>query len=223
MKTWFVPVALLSLVACRGSTQSPAASAPASPRASAEATPDAGSEPAPTPIACESATACDTCLAIDACNWTGDRCLASCLADTSCFGPGNPSAPRCPDVAAAPAAPPLVGAHTIAFRAGPRPPVGVLLPHGATGWAVTLAASAGPSPELTALFASAQGAHLAASVGDVACTPAVGGAYPATMPTGDGAQALTVTFRSERDARRFAAALTEAPLRIGRARVMCAD
>ena len=55
------------------------------------------------------------------------------------------------------------------------------------------------------------------------CAPAVGGAYPSTIPSGDGAQALTVTFRSERDARAFAAALTETPLHIGRVRVMCAD
>ena len=124
---------------------------------------------------------------------------------------------------APPAAPPLVGVRALAFRAGARPPLGVNPTHGATVWAVTLGASAGPSPALTALFDQATAAHLAVGVGEVNCTPAVGGDYPGAMPTGEAAQIVTVTFRSERDARQFAAALTEAPLRTGRVRVLCAD
>lgn len=120
-------------------------------------------------------------------------------------------------------APPLVGLRALTFRAGARPPRGAAGTHGATVWAVTLAASAGPSPELTALFQQAQAARLAAGVGDPSCSPAVGGDYPSAVPSGEGAQALTVTFRSERDARQFAAALTEAPLRVGRVRFLCAD
>ena len=134
----------------------------------------------------------------------------------------TPAAPT-PVEVAPPAPPPLVGLRTLTLRPGAPPPVGAYAAHGATVWAVTLAASAGPSPELTALFAQTQAAHLAASVGDLGCTPAVGEAYPGTIPNGEGAQIVTVTFRSERDARRFAAALTEAPLRTGRVRVMCAD
>lgn len=127
------------------------------------------------------------------------------------------------DASPAPPAPPLVGLRALTFRAGTRPPRGAAGTHGATVWAVTLAASAGPSPELTALFQQAQAARLAAGVGDLSCSPAVGGDYPSAVPSGEGAQALTVTFRSERDARQFAAALTEAPLRVGRVRFMCAD
>ena len=234
MKTWTFPAALLlSLVACQGSTQRQGVSAaPSSSSTTASAaSPDAGTEAAPATAACESAAACDACLALAGCNWTGDRCLRACLADTSCYGPGNASAPRCPaegasvaaDAGAPAAAPPLVGVHTLAFRPGAPPPVGVNGAHGATVWAVTLSASAGPSAELSALFQQTQAAHLASSVGELNCTPAVGEAYPSTVPTGDGAQVLTVTFRSERDARRFAAALTETPLRTGRVRVMCAD
>lgn len=136
---------------------------------------------------------------------------------------GAELAPAETDAGAPAAANPLVGLRTLAFREGASPPVGVNGAHGATVWAVTLASSAGPSPELSALFQQTQAAHLAASVGDLNCTPAVGESYPSTIPTGDGAQLLTVTFRSEQEARQFAAALTEAPLRIGQVRVMCAD
>ena len=234
MKTWTLPAAvLLSLGACQGSTQRQGVRAPppASSNITSGATADAGAEVAPAAAACESATACDACLSLPGCNWTGDRCLRACLMDTSCIGPGNASAPRCPaagataetDAGAPAAAIPLVGLRTLAFREGAHPPVGAHGAHGATVWAVTLTASAGPSPELNALFQQTQAAHLAASVGDLNCTPAVGGSYPSTIPTGDGAQVLTVTFRSERDARQFAAALTETPLRTGRVRVMCAD
>jgi hypothetical protein len=47
--------------------------------------------------ACDTAQDCEACLAIAGCNWTGDTCLDTCLQDTSCYGPGNPSAPACPD------------------------------------------------------------------------------------------------------------------------------
>ena len=239
MKTWtFCAALFLSVVGCKSATQDQGGSAP--PPASSNQTSgasaggettDGGALGAPGTAACEAATTCDACLAVAGCNWTGSQCLRVCLADTSCYGPGNASAPQCPaadaavatDASAPAAANPLVGVRALAFRAGAHPPVGANGAHGATVWAITLAASAGPSPELTALFQQTQTAHLAASVGGLTCTPAVGDAYPCTIPTGDGAQALTVTFRTERDARRFAAALTETPLRVGRVRVMCAD
>lgn len=237
MKMWVRATLLfLSVVACKSSTQGEGVGAPpivssgtAGGTVSISTTADSGVGPASAPAACESATACDACLGIEGCNWTGGVCARACLADTYCHGPGNPHAPRCPAAdasvvadASAPA-PPIVGVHSLTFREGAHPPVGANGAHGATVWAVTLAASAGPSPELTALFQQAMAAHLAASVGEANCTPAVAGAYPSTMPTGDEAQILTVTFRSERDARLFAAALTETPLRVGRVRVGCAD
>ncbi|TNE43101.1 MAG: hypothetical protein EP343_34405 [Deltaproteobacteria bacterium] len=45
---------------------------------------------------CAAGTDCASCLAISQCNWTGDQCSPECLQDTSCFGPGNSSAPSCP-------------------------------------------------------------------------------------------------------------------------------
>lgn len=42
------------------------------------------------------ADSCDACLALPGCNWTGGQCSPQCLMDTSCFGPGNPSAASCP-------------------------------------------------------------------------------------------------------------------------------
>jgi hypothetical protein len=185
-------VALLSLAACKASTQSEVVSAPppAAP-ATGGAAVDASAPVAPPSPAPE--TAAD----------------AAAVADASTPEPPPPPA--------------LVGLRALTFRAGARPPRGAAGTHGATVWAVTLAASAGPSADLTALFQQTQAAHLAAGVGDVSCSPAVGEAYPSAVPSGDGAQALTVTFRAERDARQFAAALTEAPLRVGRVRFLCAD
>jgi nucleoid-associated protein YgaU len=186
-------VALLSLVAC--------SSAPRS---------DVASAPPPTAPSTQGADA-DAGTPVDA------------LPDAPPEAPPSPDAAAPTDAVVAEPAPPLVGLRALTFRAGARPPRGAAGTHGATVWAVTLAASAGPSPDLTALFQQAQAAHLAAGVGDLSCSPAVGGDYPSAVPSGDGAQALTVTFRSERDARQFAAALTEAPLRVGRVRFMCAD
>jgi len=97
--------------------------------------------------------------------------------------------------------------------------------HGATAWTVVLAAASAPMPELNTLFQQAtQTLRLAASTGEVRCNPAAeGNAYPETVPQGDGAVLVEVSFRTERHARAFAAALTEAPLWVGRIRVMCAD
>ena len=46
---------------------------------------------------------------------------------------------------------------------------------------------------------------------------------PKSITDGSGAMSVTLNFGSERDARAFAAALSEPPLWIGRARVLCAD
>ncbi len=195
MKTSTFALALiLSVLACKSAPQGGGASAPPNTATSGSAAADGAD--GGTPIAPAPAP-------------------APADADASTPEPADASAPE--------PASPLVGLHALTFRAGAHPPVGAAGAHGATVWAVTLAASAGASPELTALFQQCLAAHLAASLGELRCAPAVGGAYPGTVPSGDGAQAVTVTFRTERDARAFAAALTEAPLHIGRVRVLCAD
>lgn len=193
MMVRMVAVALLSLVACSSAPRSDVASAPPPAAPSTHAAADDAGATVAAPP------------------------------DAPPEAPPSPDAATTTDAVVAEPAPPLVGLRALTFRAGARPPRGAAGTHGATVWAVTLAASAGPSPDLTALFQQAQAAHLAAVVGDLSCSPAVGGDYPSAVPSGDGAQALTVTFRSERDARQFAAALTEAPLRVGRVRSMCAD
>lgn len=45
---------------------------------------------------CEEAATCDDCLVLPTCSWTADSCMADCLADADCYGPGNPAAPDCP-------------------------------------------------------------------------------------------------------------------------------
>ena len=138
--------------------------------------------------------------------------------------PAPALAPDPPPAAPAPA-PVYAGLRTITFRPRARPPRGAAMAHGATAWTVVLAAASAPMPELNTLFQQAtQTLRLAASTGEVRCNPAAeGNAYPETVPQGDGAVLVEVSFRTERDARAFAAALTEAPLWVGRIRVMCAD
>lgn len=133
-----------------------------------------------------------------------------------------------PDAAAvvdAPApAPVYAGLRTIAFRAGARPPRGTAGAHGREVWSVILAAASGATPELQTLFQQATTTHhLAASTGEVRCSPSAGEPFPAAIPQGEGAMIVEVSFRSEREARAFAAALAEAPLWVGRIRVLCAD
>lgn len=185
-------LALVSTLACQGSTQSDGVGAapPATAAPTSGASTDAGA-PTPDVIAADVSPATDVPAAADA-------------------------------TAAMPSLP-LIGVHALTFRPGARPPLGAPGVHGATVWAVTLAASAGPSQEMTALFEQTVAARLATGVGGVGCSPAVGAPYPSSVPPGDDAEVLTVTFRNERDARRFAAALTEAPLRVGRIRFMCDD
>ena len=121
-------------------------------------------------------------------------------------------------------APPLLGASSLAFRPGATPPsLGVHGAHGSTRWAVTVAGAAGASPALSALMEQATALHVPMSLGEANCSPAVGDAYPPSLPANGGAMVATVVFDSERAARAFAAAMTEAPLRVGRVRVMCAD
>jgi|JI10StandDraft_1071094.scaffolds.fasta_scaffold561620_2 hypothetical protein len=136
--------------------------------------------------------------------------------------PEPPPPPPPPHAAPAPV---YAGLRTITFRPRARPPRGAAMAHGATAWTVVLAAASAPMPELNTLFQQAtQTLRLAASTGEVRCNPAAeGNAYPETVPQGDGAVLVEVSFRTERHARAFAAALTEAPLWVGRIRVMCAD
>lgn len=133
-----------------------------------------------------------------------------------------------PDAAAAvdapPPAPVYAGLRTIAYREGARPPRGARGAHGREVWSVILAGASSGTPELQALFQQASTTlRLAASTGELRCSPSVGEPFPATIPQGEGAMIVEVSFRSERDARAFAAALTEAPLWVGRIRVLCAD
>jgi hypothetical protein len=136
--------------------------------------------------------------------------------------PADASAPEAaaPDAATAPT---YVGLRTLTLRAGARPPRGAQQPHGREAWSVMLAVSSGSTPELTALFQQATALRLGVSTGELRCTPPVGGALPESVPQGDGAMQVEVSFRTERDARAFAAALTEPPLWVGRVRTMCAD
>lgn len=137
----------------------------------------------------------------------------------------EPEPPPPPPPPPAAPAPVYAGLRTITFRPRARPPRGAAMAHGATAWTVVLAAASAPMPELNTLFQQAtQTLRLAASTGEVRCNPAAeGNAYPETVPQGDGAVLVEVSFRTERHARAFAAALTEAPLWVGRIRVMCAD
>jgi hypothetical protein len=123
------------------------------------------------------------------------------------------------------AAPAVVhaGARTVALRAGQRPARGTNARHGSTAWTVLLAVSSGPSAELSAVFDQARALQLAVSLGELSCSPIVAPALPESVPQGGGAMAVVVNFRSEREARAFVAALTEAPAWVGQARVMCAD
>ena len=50
-------------------------------------------DPAPS---CADASDCSSCLATSGCSWTANQCAEECIADASCFGAGNPSAPDCP-------------------------------------------------------------------------------------------------------------------------------
>lgn len=193
MKALTLPVlALLSTLACQGSTQSDGVGAPppATAAPTSGASTDAGAS-TPDDVAADAGSVADV--------------------------------PATADASAVPPSFPLIGVRALTFRPGARPPLGEAGVHGATVWAVTLAASAGPSPALTALFEQLQAGRFATGIGGVDCSPAVGARYPSSVPTGEGAEVVNVTFRSERDARRFAAALTEAPLHVGRVRYMCAD
>jgi hypothetical protein len=115
------------------------------------------------------------------------------------------------------------GLRSIAFRSGARPPRGASPAHGSVAWTVIIAAASQATPELTAVFEQLVSQRFAASVGEVGCTASAGDAYPATISLGASAQIVSVSFRSEREARAFAAALNEQPLWVGRSRIACAD
>jgi hypothetical protein len=126
---------------------------------------------------------------------------------------------------AADAAPAIqwAGVRTFALRPGARVARGTQAAHGSTAWVVALAVASGASPELQALFTQLTQQRYAATVGEVNCMESVGDAAPSGVPNGPEAQMVTVSFRNERDARAFAAALTESAAWVGRARVRCAD
>lgn len=115
------------------------------------------------------------------------------------------------------------GLRSIVFRPGARPPRGAPPAHGSVAWTVIVAAASQATPELTAVFEQLTAQRFAASVGEIGCTASAGDAYPATISLGSTAQIVSVSFRSERDARAFAAALNEQPLWVGRSRIACAD
>lgn len=112
----------------------------------------------------------------------------------------------------------------IQLRPGTRPPRGTNNARGRTEWTVVVAADVSGTPALQAVFTHAtQTLHLGASVGEVRCSPPVTGTYPATIPTGEGAQSVSVHFATEAQARQFAAALVNPPLWMGQTSVLCAD
>lgn len=115
------------------------------------------------------------------------------------------------------------GLRSITLRSGARPPRGAAPAHGSVAWTVVVAAASEGGAELSAVFQQLTTQRFAAAVGDVNCTSSAGDPYPPTVALGPSAQIVSVSFRSERDARAFAAALTEQPLWVGRARIMCAD
>ena len=124
------------------------------------------------------------------------------------------------DAATAPVA---VVTNALTFRPGARPPRGRLGAHGATVWSVVVAAGPMGHPDVRAVFQHATAEHLAATEGQPSCATPVEGGYPATVPAGDSVVIVSVSFSTEPEARRFGAALVDAPLWIGRVRVTCAD
>lgn len=123
------------------------------------------------------------------------------------------------DGGAAASAPPT----SISFRPGRRYSRGALGRQSATVWAVLLGADGTGSGALVPLFHSATALHLAAQLGEVSCAEPTGSEFPASVPRGPNVQVLTVQFRTEGEARGFAAALETPPLWVGRVRIHCAD
>lgn len=144
--------------------------------------------------------------------------------------PASPETPAVADAGTTPAAPvdaapapPPASVNRLQFRPGPQPPRGRLGAHGADVWSVVIGYAPQGSTELHALFQRATAAHLAASEGQPSCSMPVGASFPATVGTDDNALIVSVQFANERDARRFAEALVDPPLWIGRVHVTCAD
>ena len=112
----------------------------------------------------------------------------------------------------------------IQLRPRSRPPRGTTNARGRTEWTVVVAADVSGTPALQAVFTHAtQTLRLGASIGEVRCSPPVSGSYPATIPTGDGAQTVSVHFATEALARQFTAALVNPELWMGQTSVLCAD
>ncbi|MBL8683540.1 MAG: hypothetical protein JNK05_30500 [Myxococcales bacterium] len=116
-----------------------------------------------------------------------------------------------------------LGARTFALRPGARVSRGTNPAHGSTAWTVVVAVASRGTPELQALSAQLTRLRYAAALGEINCTQSAGEPYPATFPSGGEAMMVSVSFRNEREARAFAAALTEQPAWVGRAQIRCAD
>lgn len=112
--------------------------------------------------------------------------------------------------------------NSMRFRAGSTAPRGTPGNHGSRVWIVVLGVGPERNTELWSLFERLNAERYAVALGDPHCIVAPEQA-PAGLPSDEGAIWLTVEFATERDARRFAAALTDPPLWVGRGRVLCAD
>lgn len=150
-----------------------------------------------------------------------DAAVAESAPDATVVESDDAAAPSAP-VDAAPSVS-FAGLRAVTVRPGARLPRTSSVRHGSTAWTVIVAAASGPTPALDTVFAQLNGLRLSGALGELTCSPIASGEYPESVPHGSGAMAVTLNFGSERDARAFASALTEQPLWIGRARVMCAD
>ena len=111
------------------------------------------------------------------------------------------------------------------MRPGAHPPRPRNSAHGTVRWAVLLASARQPRfAALQELFEHvSQTLHYEATLGDRNCTAPAEGALPAAADPGEEGHVLVLTFRNEREARAFSAALATPPPWVGRVRVMCAD
>lgn len=116
-----------------------------------------------------------------------------------------------------------LGARTFALRPNARVSRGTNPAHGSTAWTVVVAVASRSTPELQALSAQLTQQRYAAAIGEINCTQSAGEPYPSTFPSGGEGMMVSVSFRNEREARAFAAAMTEQPAWIGRASIRCAD
>lgn len=152
--------------------------------------------------------------------WAAPVDVAPSVAETPAAADAGAAAAATADAAPAALA---ASINRLQFRPGAPAPRGRLGAHGADVWSVVIGYAPQGSAELHGLFQRATAAHLAVSEGQPSCSMPVGASFPPTIGTDDQAMIVFVQFASERDARRFAEALVDPPLWIGRAHVTCAD